>query len=351
VNTKSVIRAALYACLEVALVSAWTCQASPATVDVTKPTVDMSIYGHVVKVGWVVKNLDGVVNKWERLGLRNIQRSGVKTFSDVTYRGKKMPLSVKMAFGDIGGVRVEWIQPVAGFSVYDEFLREHTDGVHHLAYAVKNPEQFAEQLKYFDSKGVGVVQRGSWTGIMGKGLFAYLDTAPGGGGLTIELIYDPDRPPTTAAGSSSNEYPFDKIVHYAFVVHDVRKVGEFYESLGFGGMPVKDNISGDRILNTKPAKFEERLGFWQHGEVPFEWIQPLVGPSVEDKYFKSHGEGFHHLAFNVTDMDAAVKLFQGKGISVSQSGSWDDPGSRGRWAYFDTEPHGGVTIELIWRAP
>jgi len=346
---KSIIKCALFVYLEVAVISAWTTQAASAPADVPKPTVDMLIYGHVVKVGWVVKDLDRVVNDWEKLGLRNIRRSGVKKFSDVTYRGKKVPLSLKMAFGDMGGVQMEWIQPVEGFSVYDEFLKEHNDGVHHLAYAVKSPEELAEQIKHFDSNGVGIVQRGSWTGVAGKGLFAYLDTAPSGGGLTIELIYDPDRRRLNAPGSSSDEYPFDKIVHYAFVVRDVRKVAGFYESIGLGGMPVKDNVSADRILNAKTGKFEERLGFWQHGEVPIEWIQPLVGPSVEDEYLKAHGEGFHHLAFNVTDMDAAIKLFEGKGVNVSQSGSWDEPNSQGRWAYFDTEPYGGVTIELIWR--
>jgi hypothetical protein len=36
---------------------------------------------------------------------------------------------------------------------------------------------------------------------------------------------------------------------------------------------------------------------------------------------------------------------------VSESGSWDQGGSQGRWAYFDTDVCGGVTIELIWNKP
>ena len=39
--------------------------------DVAKPTVDLSIYGRVVQVGWVVKDLDRVVDYWEKLGLKN----------------------------------------------------------------------------------------------------------------------------------------------------------------------------------------------------------------------------------------------------------------------------------------
>lgn len=319
--------------------------------EVAKPSVDMTIYGHVVQVGWVVKDLDRVLSYWEKLGIKNIQRAGIEDLPDVTYRGKKTPLSLKMAFADIGGVQIEWIQPVKGFSVYDEFLKKHGDGVHHLAYTVKSPQQLEEQISYFKSRGVGVVQRGSWKGEKGQGLFAYLDTAPQGGGLTIELNYNPDAPPAGSPANSANEYPFNKIIQYAFVVRDVKKVGAFYERLGFGGMPVDHNLSVDRMYRGKPGKFEMYLGWGRFGDVVFEWIQSLAGGSVYDEYLKAHSEGFHHLAFNVNDMDQAMKLLGARGAPVSQSGGWKNPDSEGRFAYMDSEPYGGVTIELLWNKP
>ena len=349
-STRFLFRFAFYACLEAIAVLALNPQVSSVLVEQAKPTADMSIYGHVARVGWVVKDLDRVLDYWESLGLRNI-RSRVEKFSDVTYKGRKTHLSLKMASGEIGDVQVEWIQPIDGSSLYDEFLRKHADGVLSLGYAVASPAQFSEQIRYFESHGVGIIQQISWRGSKGTGLLAYMDTAAGGGGLTMELIYDPDLPLARSAGQHPNEYPFNKIAHYAFVVHDVDKVEKFYERLGFGGMPVKDNLSGDRIYQGKAGEFRERLGFWQHGDRPFEWIQPLAGPSVEEEYLKAHSGGFHHLAFDVTDMDAAIKLLGDKGVRVSQSGSWNEPRSQGRWAYFNTENYGGVTIELIWRKP
>ncbi len=332
-----------------ALASSAGWAAPPA--DVAKPTVDLGIYGHVVHLGWVVKDLDRVVNYWEKLGLKNIHRRSTEEYPDTTYRGRKTPLSMKMAFGDIGGVQIEWIQPVKGASVYNEFLRKHGDGVHHLAYAVASPEQLDAQIQYFKSKGVGVVQQGSWQGTKGKGLFAYLDTAPRGGGLTIELMYDPDAGPKGSSPPSQNDPPFDKIVQYAFVVRDVKKVAAFYEGLGFGGMPIDHNISVDRIYRGKPGKFEMYLGWGRFGDVPFEWIQSLVGPSVYDESLKAHGEGFHHLAFEVKDMDEAIRTLEAKGAPASQTGGWESPGSKGRFAYMDSEPYGGVTIELLWNQP
>ena len=319
--------------------------------EAAKPTVDLSIYGHVVQVGWVVKDLDRTVAYWEKLGLKNIHRSGVDEFPDVTYRGKKTPLSMKMAFANVGGVQIEWIQPVKGKSVYDEYLSKHGDGVHHLAYATASPKQWEAQLKYFRDKGVDIVQHGSWKGEKGKGLFAYLDTSAKGGGLTIEIMYNPDDPPGSPAAKSENEYPFNKIVQYALVVNDAKKVSDYYESLGLGAMSIDLNKSINREFRGKPGKFEMYLGWWHWGDVTFGWIQPLVGPSVYHETVKKHGEGFHHLAFSVKDMDEAVKQLEAKGAPTSQSGGWDTPTSKGRFSYQDTEPHGGVTIELLWNQP
>jgi catechol 2,3-dioxygenase-like lactoylglutathione lyase family enzyme len=337
--------------IPVFLAAWWMLLPVASAADVAKPSVDLSIYGHVVQVGWVVKDLDRVVDHWEKLGLRNVRRAGVVEIPDVIYRGKRTPLRLKLAFADIGGVEIEWIQPVKGRSDYDAFLKKHGDGVHHLAFAVASPEQLEDQLQYFKSKNVDVIQRGSWQGTKGKGLFAYLDTAKRGGGLTMLLAFNPDAPPRGTQLQSNNEYPFSKITQYAYLVRDAKKVSAFYESLGFGGMPIDHNISVNRNYRGQPGKFEMYLGWWHWGDVTFEWIHPLVGPSVYHEFLKKHGEGFHHLAFDVKDMNEAVKLLDSKGAPACQTGGWDSPGSKGRFAYLDTEPNGGAMIELLWSQP
>ncbi len=323
----------------------------PAPADVAAPNVDLSIYRHVVHVGWVVKDLDRVVDYWEKLGLKNIHRVGAEQNLERTYRGKKVRVSRKVAFGKIGGVQIIWIQPLEGEDAALEFLRNHGDGIHHLAYDVSTPEQLAAQVAYFKTRKVRVMEEESWDGSRGKGGLAYLDTAPQGGGLTIELICNDPTAPAPGTAITENEYPFSKIVQYAFLVRDVKKVGADYERLGFGGMPIDHNISVDRNYRGQPGKFEMYLGWWRWGDVTFEWIQSLVGPSVYDEYLSAHGEGLHHLAFEVRDMDQAVELLKARGAPVSQSGGWDNPRSKGRFAYLDTEPFGGVTIELLWNKP
>jgi len=48
-----------------ATVFAWLYPPRVTAAEVAKPTVDMSVYRHVVHTGWVVSELDRVVNYWQ----------------------------------------------------------------------------------------------------------------------------------------------------------------------------------------------------------------------------------------------------------------------------------------------
>jgi methylmalonyl-CoA/ethylmalonyl-CoA epimerase len=323
--------------------------ASPART--RQPALDSSLFKHVSHLGWVVKDLDSVVAYWEKLGLKNIRRGGIEDFPDVTWHGRKAPTKLKKAFVDVGDVTIQWIQPIAGENAYSAFLKTHGDGIQHLAYSMPTEARWREQIASFQAKGVDVAQQGSWQGQKGRGLFAYLDTAERGGGLTIELEHNPDASGASGAAPVTQDYPFTKITQYAFVVRDVKKVSDFYASIGLGPLPGDRMVSTDRMYRGRPVPFEMYLGWGRNGDVPFEWIQPLVGPSVYEDYLKAHGEGFHHIAFNVRDMDQAIALMKERGATVNQSGGWDFPTSKGRFAYVDTERFGGVSTELLWNKP
>jgi catechol 2,3-dioxygenase-like lactoylglutathione lyase family enzyme len=318
---------------------------------IAQPTVDLSIYGHVSSLVWVAKDLDPVLNYYEKLGLKDIERTNVSDRPGLVYGGKPAPTTAKSAFGHIGGVLLEWIQPVTGTNLYTEFLERHGDGILALGFAVKSDQELEQQIQYFQSKGVQAVQRTQWTGPKGTGHGVYFDTAAQGGGLTLVVYYDPGSPAPAEAGTLENDDPFTRIGHYAFVVHDVRKVGEYWQSLGFGGLAVEHNVSLDRLYRGGPGKFEMDLGWGRFGDAPFEWVQSTLGPNIYEEYLRKHGEGFHHFGVTVGDMDAALKMLEEKGAPPVMAGAWDTPASKGWFAYLDTDPHGGVTVELIWEQP
>lgn len=319
---------------------------------IVNPTIDLSVFRQVVEVGFVVKDLDRTVDFWEKLGLKNIRQGGAREVPGVTYRGKKSPLTLKTAQGNIGHVRIGWIEPVKGESDFDEFLARHGDGVHHLAYRVKSRDGLEKQVAYFRSKGVNVVMEISWAGDHGDGRSVFLETAERGGGINFELVYDPASPEFAKQPALQNEEPFNEITQYGFVGRDLHQIGAYYESIGFGSVPV-DYVDyctcSERFYRGQPGKFEIHANMWHWGTVDFEWLSPSVGPSVFEEYVRNHGEGIHHLKFSITDLDKEISKLAAKGAKLAQNGGFDYQGRRGRFAYVDTEPFGGVMIEFVVR--
>ena len=217
-----------------------------------------------------------------------------------------------------------------------------------MIYEVKSPQEFDNQIAYFRQKGVGVVVEDKWQVENEQGRAAYLDTAGAGGGNTLGLIYMPDRDRDTKEGVS-NEYPLAKVDHFAWVVNDVRKVDAYYTNLGFKPFASIDHAKMlDRIYRNEPGTYEMWLGWDRTGDAPREWVQQITGPDIYVEYGKKHGEGFHHLGLVVTDMDAAIEQMTARGAPPSQSAAWKTAKGKGRAVYIDTEPYGGVTLELIY---
>lgn len=317
----------------------------PAT---APPVKNQDVFHHVAQVVWVVKDLDRVVSYWEHLGVREIHRDGVVHYKNLTYRGKPDPATVKQVTGHIGSLEIKWIEPVRGGRFWREGLQAHGDGIRVLSYEVTSAKELDDEVAYFSLKGAGVVLEDKWPGKKGQGRAVYLDTADQGGGNTVGLIYNPD-----AAGAETenvaNDYPLGKVDHFAWVVNDVRKVDAYYTGLGFKPFAAIDHAKmADRIYRDGPGAYEMWLGWDRTGEVPREWVQQITGPDIYVEYGKKHGEGFHHLGLTVTDMDAAIAQMTARGAPPSQSAAWNTAKGKGRAVYVDSEPYGGVTLELIY---
>ncbi len=327
--------------------------AAASSDETAPPVLDPDIYHHVTQVIWVVKDIDRVVDYWQKLGIHNIRRDGVISFPNLTYRGKPDPASAKQVTANIDALEIKWIQPVRGGKFWRDGLRQHGDGIRVLGYAVRSPQEFDDQIKYFSLRGVDVVVQDIWPGTNSQGRIAYLDTATQGGGHTLALIDDPKtRDPATrsrTAGGTGNQYPLVKVTHFAWVVNDVRKVDAYFTGLGFKPFSrIDHNVSLDRVYRGQPGTYEMWLGWDRTGDAPFEWVQQITGPDVYVEYGKKHGEGFHHLGVNVGDMEDAIKQMSARGAAPSQAAAWNASKGKGRAVYLDTEPYGGVTLELIY---
>jgi len=90
------------------------------------------------------------------------------------------------------------------------------------------------------------------------------------------------------------------------------------------GIAVQDIEVGEKIygslLDTKPYKREVvesemvRTSFLRNGPNKIELLEPTSKDSVIQKYIDKYGEGIHHMAFAVVDINAEMKRLKKEGF-------------------------------------
>jgi len=144
----------------------------------------------VAQVALVVRDLDRVVEQWWELfgiGPWHFYTYGTPLVKQMSYRGKPAEYSMRVALSWVGPLRIELIEPQRGPTVYEEFMREHGQGVHHIGVLVGD---MTAAIRQAEGAGLAMTMDGSGFGLDGDGHFAYLDTAERIG-TTIELIERP----------------------------------------------------------------------------------------------------------------------------------------------------------------
>lgn len=89
-------------------------------------------------LGWVVGDRDGAIaDLQERCGAGPFRvLAGASRFEHALVHGRPSPFSLRIAFGLLGGVLLELLEPLDDASPHAEFLAAHGEGLHHLAYLV-----------------------------------------------------------------------------------------------------------------------------------------------------------------------------------------------------------------------
>jgi hypothetical protein len=253
---------------------------------------------------------------------------------------------VKVAAGRLGNIQVRWIQPVGGRNAYADFLAKHGSGVFSLVHRVPTLEALKAEIRRLEGLRVRVLEEGEVSSALGSVSYAYMDTEREGK-YSLGLIYISDP----KGSEMPAQAPMDlKLSQYAFVVRDPRRVSAFWQKLGFPEMSFTHGPMRDLFHRGSKGKFDQELGWQRHGEIVYEWILPLQGPTVYEEHLKKHGEGFHHLAFDTGDIDGVTARWKELGFPPTQSGAWGTPGKSGsgRFSYSDTDSIGGIAVEFLW---
>lgn len=129
----------------------------------------------IAQVGFIVKDVETTKRKWAEflgVGVPETQPIGDFAVTGTNYKGEPAPKAYCwMAFFDVGpGIQLELIQPNEEPSTWRQFLDEKGEGIHHVAFQVKDSKTCVANA---EKAGLTLVQRGVYGD--GSGEYNYLD--------------------------------------------------------------------------------------------------------------------------------------------------------------------------------
>ncbi len=149
------------------------------------------------------------------------------------------------------------------------------------------------------------------------------------------------------AGSPLLEPPIKQV---AIVVHDLdQAVARWSSELGIGpwtAYRLEPPRLQDMRYHGESVRFSLRHALAWQGDVQFELVQPISGPSIFRDHLDVRGEGLHHVGKYVPDHAAAVAQALASGFTPLQSARGFGAEGDGAFAYF-MPPGVPMIVELI----
>jgi methylmalonyl-CoA/ethylmalonyl-CoA epimerase len=173
--------------------------------ELTAKSVGAGLLGRpaeITQIALVVRDLDATMKQYTELlgwGPWKVYRHEPPRLHTTTVRGERVDYTMLHAETEVNGIGFELLQPLEGPSIYQEWLNDHGEGLHHVAVSVRDRQESARLKERFAEAGVPVLM----DGLIGDSVeFYYLDTQPllkliveagAGHGEAGELEFQPDR--------------------------------------------------------------------------------------------------------------------------------------------------------------
>ena len=138
-----------------------------------------------------------------------------------------------------------------------------------------------------------------------------------------------------------------RICQIGIVVKSIDETIEYYEKVfGFGPFRVVQVDYPNATYYGETAGYRGKRAFFNLGPIQIELIELIDGKTIHEDFLKYKGEGIHHIAFEVDDLEKSEENARKAGLKVTQS--FRRPDGSG-FAYLDSERIGGISFELIQR--
>lgn len=131
------------------------------------------------------------------------------------------------------------------------------------------------------------------------------------------------------------QYSMRKIEHLGLAVENIEEASKVFADL----------------LDTECYKLEEvesehvKTAFFKIGESKIELLQATDPSSAIAKYIAKKGQGIHHIAFDVADIEAEIKRLEAKGFQLIHTTPKDGADNK-LIAFLHPKSTEGMLIEL-----
>jgi len=146
--------------------------------------------------------------------------------------------------------------------------------------------------------------------------------------------------------SNSSKLGLQQVLQVCTVVRDIQKAVESYWEFGIGPWSIY-TFEPPELTNTslhgKPARYSMKLAIAMIGNVMWELIEPLEGPSTYKDFLERKGEGLHHVLLAVDNFEDSIAKCERRGIRILMQGDWKGM----TYAYLDTEKELGAILEIF----
>ena len=302
-------------------------------------------YNEVDQVLWVVSDVEKTMASYKELGFSQFMDLGKVAVKSGTTENMGI---VRLVCANLAGAQVNWIQPLEGASIFHEFLTVHGDAAMSLVHRFSSKSELEDEIGRLDQLGIDILDKITMETGEGELSFVLMNSEPEGKYI-LGFTYGDSGLKIHSALSDENRLDM-KLNQYAFAIRDPEPVSNFWKRIGLPELQIRYPELGDPMYYGEPADHKLVQGWQRYGSIAYEWCIPVKPPIVYEDHIKKHGEGIHHLAFSVKDMDKVLEDYTSRGFVVSMGGTWGEkgkPGS-GRYEYIDLEEAGGLTMELLW---
>jgi catechol 2,3-dioxygenase-like lactoylglutathione lyase family enzyme len=99
------------------------------------------------------------------------------------------------------------------------------------------------------------------------------------------------------------------------------------------------------MFRGRPSEGQIKIAYFNLPNVALELMEPVGGDTSWKEHLDKHGEGVHHVAFRVEDLDRSLEQCERLGYPVLHRGRFDR--LDGTYVYLDSQEALGVTVELL----